>query len=335
MAQRLYDNLNDFLKHDPLCQQLGPPSKVKKLKTMQKEAEERRRFVEKYSGTSRLSTLTPLLNEKIATLKTHAERFESAYGEFGGELARLGERKEALSKRKMDLANVEKLRETFNTQIHALQERLKQVELDMSKEALAYTESKQKELEAEYGRQKETVHERQSTIKQNEVLREKMGSILTEIQTQSEAMDKDYEEKRGEVANSKLKSLSGFDKYKKELGCREDLEKEIADCEAFCRRVQPDLEEVEGNVQEYENLFNNSIKDFERPLKKVDRIKKDNAALRKTTDDVQEQLRKNNKGLADLIEENSTLRGRIGREEKQQAILQKMVEDFEAKLRQG
>lgn len=335
MAHKFKEHLWSLFESDPLCKAVPKYTNRKNIKSLQKEAEDRGKFLDKYADSKRLSLLVPLLNEKINTLKSLAERFESVYNEHSVNSSTLDARRQTLAQQEKALDGVEKVKLTLASEVETLKQRITKLEADQNSESIKYAEGKQGELEAEFGRQKEMVHERETTLKQNEVLKEKMGLILKDIQTQSDNMDKDYEDKRAEVSSSKLKNISSFDMCKKELDKKGEYEGEIAEATAFTDRVQPSLTKIEDNVQEYEKLFNNSVKDFEKPLKKVEKIKKENIALRKASEEVTQKLAQNNLGIAGLAAENLALRARIQREEKQRAMLARLAEDLEKKIKES
>lgn len=335
MAHRFNEYLSDFIDTDPICRTVPKHSNKKNIRQLLKESADRFEFIEKYSDTKRLSTLVPLLNERMNVLKSLAERFESLYNEYAENNAKLISKQQQLSKQEKALENVEKLKQNLIDESTANKDRLTKLESEQNAEMVKYAETRQAELEAEFNKQQTADHERQVIVNQNKILKEKIESVMKDIKTQTDLMDKDYEDKRTEVNNSKVKNLKNFDSFKKELDKRDELVKEGAEANEFCDRVNDSLEAVEKSVSEYEQLFNNSIKDFEKPLKKVEKIKKENIAMRKASEEAMARLTQNNVGIMQLVDENVALRNRIEKEEKQQAILSKLLEDIEKKLRES
>lgn len=335
MAQRFNEHLTLFLDTDPVCRNVPKYSNKKNIRQLVKEAADRSEFIEKYAETKRLSTLVPLLNERMNLLKSLAERFESLYNEYTENSAKLLAQQQALAQQEKALETVENLRQNMVDQTTAKRERVTKLEIEQDAESVRYAEAKQAELEAEFNKQQTADRECQVIVNQNKILKEKIESVMSDIKKQTDLMDKDYEDKRTEVNNSKVKNLSNFDSFKKELEKRDDLTKEAQEANEFCDRVNERLEAVEKSVLEYEQLFSNSIKDFEKPLKKVEKIKKENIAMRKASEEAMSRLSQNNVGIMHLVEENTILRAKIENEEKQQAMLMKLLEDIQKKSKES
>ena len=333
MAQKFLEHINLFLESDSICETIPSFSNKKKIKTLIKESEERLKFVEKYSDSKKMSPILPILNDKVSFLKSAADKFENLYNEMANLRTNQKNKKEQIEKQGKNEANVKKLKDALQDQIEGMKERFAVLEREMGEQSMKYAEEKQAALDEEFNKYKELVSDRHVSTKENELLKQKRESILKDIDTQGKLMDKDYDDKRVEVSSSKLKNINSFDIYKKELDKKDDYEKEKNEAKTFCDLVHFDLSVIENSVQEYEKLFNNSIKDFEKPLRKVEKIKKESTLMRKENEDSVVKLSQNNSAMLRLVEENQALRNRLEKEAKQQAILRKLVEDLELKIK--
>lgn len=332
MSEKFLSHISNLLQTDPICIEVPTHSNNKKIKGILKESEERIRFIEKFSETKKVSAFLPLLQEKLNTLKTSADRFENFYNELDNLTKKRKQIKETTEKYQKDETNVKKLNDNLGEQINKMKDQFSQLERSLNDQALAYATEKQSDLDKEFAKCSQLINDRQISIKENELLKEKRGSILSGVETQAQLMDKDYEDKKTEIENSKLKNLTNFEIYKQELNRKEDYEKEVSEAKIFCSKIETNLSLLESTVSDYEKLFNNSIKDFEKPLKKVEKIKKENTLLRKKNEEIAQNCSQNNGSIISLVEQQINLRAKIEKEIKQQATLHKLVESLETKL---
>ena len=333
MSEKFLTHIKIFIETTPICDPVSSFANKKKIKTIIKESEERIKFLDKFPDQKKVTPLLPILTDKISCLKSSAEKFENLFNELNQTKSLIQERKTKVEKQQKDELNIRKLRETLLDQIKSLKEKYIKIESELNAESLKYSEQKQAELDGEFNRASEMARERQSSLKENELLKEKKESILKDIQTQAELIDKDFADKKNDVSSLKTKNMNNFEDYKKELDKKSDYEIEKKEIDDFCELVKIDLNEIENKVQDYEKMFTNSMKDFERPLKKVEKIKKENGMLKTFNDETSRKVFHNNSSMMDLIATNTSLRKMIEKEEKQQTIFLKIIQDTETKLK--
>jgi hypothetical protein len=110
------------------------------------------------------------------------------------------------------------------------------------------------------------------TEKENEHLKTREAEIKKEVAEHCSKLDEDYEKKRKDVEEMKGASEKRIEMVIKELGKSDTYREEIQKFETFKEKFEPELKEIEDSVGHYESNIHESIKDFDRPLKKIEKV---------------------------------------------------------------
>lgn len=110
------------------------------------------------------------------------------------------------------------------------------------------------------------------TEKENEHLKTREAEIKKEVAEHCAKLDEDYEKKSKDVEEMKLASEKRIEMVIKELGKSDTYKEEAEKYESFKVKFEPELKEIENSVGQYESNIHESIKDFDRPLKKIEKV---------------------------------------------------------------
>jgi len=110
------------------------------------------------------------------------------------------------------------------------------------------------------------------TEKENEHLKTREAEIRKEVGEHCAKLDEDYEKKRKDVDEMKIASEKRIEMVIKELGKSDTYREEGEKYEMFKVKFEPELKEIEESVGQYELNIHESIKDFDRPLKKIEKV---------------------------------------------------------------
>ena len=109
--------------------------------------------------------------------------------------------------------------------------------------------------------------------KENEHLKLRCEEIKKEIEAHGKSFDEDFEKKRKDVDQMKQVSDTRLETVKVELAKSDEYKTQTAEYEAFCAKFEPLALEIEESMAKYESDIHASVKDFDRPLKKIDKVR--------------------------------------------------------------
>ena len=97
--------------------------------------------------------------------------------------------------------------------------------------------------------------------------------IRKEIEEHCQKLDEDYEKKRKDVEDMKDASEKRIELVVGELGKSDEYQQEAGGYEAFTGKFEQELKAIEDSVGQYESSIHESIRDFDRPLKKIEKVR--------------------------------------------------------------
>jgi hypothetical protein len=110
------------------------------------------------------------------------------------------------------------------------------------------------------------------TEKENEHLVVRGEEIRKEIADHCAKLDEDYDKKKKDVDAMKESSEKRIEMIESELGKSETYKQESESYNLFIKKFEPELKMIEESVGQYESSIHESIRDFDRPLKKIEKV---------------------------------------------------------------